>query len=50
VITRSDGRDVLIYSSARLERVATKQASRKEIRDARALLQRDPLAACGESI
>ena len=44
VIARSDGRDVPIYSSARLERVATKQASRKEIRDARALLQRDPLA------
>ena len=44
VITRSDGHEVPIYSSAHYERVATKQASTKEIRDARPLLQRDPLA------
>jgi hypothetical protein len=43
VITRSDGREVPIYSTPHHERVATKQASKKEIRDAFALLQRDPL-------
>jgi hypothetical protein len=32
-----------IYSTARLERIATKQASKKEIRNALPLLQRDPL-------
>ncbi len=41
VITRSDGRDVPIYSTPYRERVATKQASKKEIRDALPLLQRD---------
>ena len=43
VITRSDGRDVPIYGSPHYERVATKQASKKEIRDAQTLLRRDPL-------
>jgi hypothetical protein len=32
VITRSDGQDVPVYASPRYERVATKQASKKEIR------------------
>jgi hypothetical protein len=41
VLTRSDGRDVPIYSTPYRERVATKQANKKEIRDALALLQRD---------
>ncbi|MBI3264785.1 MAG: hypothetical protein HYZ58_16795 [Acidobacteria bacterium] len=45
VITRSDGREVGIYGPAHYERVATKQASKKEIRIAAGLLQRDPLAA-----
>ena len=44
VITRTDGREVPIYGSARYERVATKQASKKEIRGAQRLLQGDPLA------
>ena len=44
VITRSDGREVPIFGSARLERTATKQASKKEIRNAQPLLRRDPLA------
>lgn len=43
VIIRSDGREVHIYSPTHYERVTTKQASKKEIRDAQALLQRDPL-------
>jgi hypothetical protein len=43
VITRSDGHDVPVYASPRYERVATKQASKKEIRDAQRLLDRDPL-------
>ncbi len=43
VITRSDGRDVPIYSAPRYERVATKQASKKEIREAQRLLDIDPL-------
>jgi hypothetical protein len=47
VITRSDGHEVPIYGSPRYERTATKQASKKEIRDARRLLEREPL--CGES-
>lgn len=44
VIVRSDGRQVPIYSAAHCERASTKQASRKELRDARPLLQQDPLA------
>ena len=44
VITRSDGRAVPIYGSAHYERVATKQASKKEIRAAQSLLRQDPLA------
>jgi hypothetical protein len=44
VLTRSDGSEMPIYSTPRLERVATKQASKKEVRDAQQLLQRDPLA------
>jgi hypothetical protein len=43
VITRSDGREVPIYGTARHERVATKQGSKKEIQVARSLLERDPL-------
>ena len=43
VITRSDGHDVPVYGSPRYERVATKQASKKEIRDAQRLLDCDPL-------
>ena len=42
--TRRDGREVPIYGSAHDERAATKQASRKEIRDAQSLLWQDPLA------
>ena len=44
VITRRDGREVPIYGSAHYERAATKQASKKEIRDAQSLLRQDPLA------
>jgi hypothetical protein len=44
VITRRDGREVPIYGSAHYERAATKQASKKEIRDAQSLLRHDPLA------
>jgi hypothetical protein len=47
VITRSDGREVPIFRSAHLERTATKQASKKEIREAQPLLRRDPLAPNG---
>jgi hypothetical protein len=47
VITRSDGRDVPIYLSPHYERAATKQASKKEIRDAQTLLRRDPLTGSG---
>jgi hypothetical protein len=43
VLTRSDGSEFPIYSTPRLERVAMKQASKKEIRDALPLLRRDPL-------
>jgi hypothetical protein len=45
VIIRSDGHEVPIYSTPRYERAATKQASKKEIRDARRLLERDPLCS-----
>ena len=44
MIIRTDWREVPIYESARYERVATKQASKNEIRGAQRLLQRDPLA------
>ncbi|MBI1873900.1 MAG: hypothetical protein HYS05_08430 [Acidobacteria bacterium] len=44
LITRSDSHEVPIYSPARRLRLATKQASKKEIRDALPLLQEDPLA------
>ena len=47
VVTRSDGREVPIFGSAHLERAATKQASKKEIRDAPPLLRRDPMAPNG---
>ena len=47
VITRSDGREVPIFGSAHYQREATKQACKKEIRDAQALLRRDPLAGAG---
>jgi hypothetical protein len=43
-MARSDGRQLPICSPAHHERVATKQASKNEIRDALRLLQRDPLA------
>ena len=49
VITRSDGREVPIFGSAHLERTATKQASKKEIRDAQPLLRRDPVASNGSN-
>jgi hypothetical protein len=44
-LTRNDHREVPIYGTARYERIATKQASKKEIRDACVLLQQDPIAA-----
>ena len=44
VITRSDGRNVSVSRPAHYERAATKQASRKEIRNARELLESDPLS------
>jgi hypothetical protein len=44
VVTRSDGREVPIYAPAHYEQLATKQARRKENRDALPLLERDPLA------
>jgi hypothetical protein len=47
VVTRSDGREVPIFGSPQLERTATKQASKKEIRDAQPLLGRDPLRPTG---
>jgi len=37
-------REVPIYGSAHYERAATKQASKKAIRDAQSLLRQDPLA------
>jgi hypothetical protein len=43
VLTRSDGSEVPIYSTPRYERAATKQASKKDIRNAQRLLGRDPL-------
>ena len=43
VITRSDGREVPIYSTPHYERVATKQASKKEIRKVQRILDRNPL-------
>lgn len=42
-VPRSDGREVRVTIASHLERVATKQASRKEIRDACELLCGDPL-------
>src|SRR5574338_116113 len=44
VVARSDGLEVPIYSTAHYERVATKQASKKEVRKARCILDTDPLA------
>ena len=44
VIIRSDGHEVPIYSPPCYERVATKQASKREIREARLILERDPSA------
>ncbi len=43
VITRSDGRDVSIYAPPHYERVATKQASKKEIKEAGRFQDLDPL-------
>jgi uncharacterized protein YdeI (YjbR/CyaY-like superfamily) len=43
LITRSGGREVLIFGSAHLERATTKQAGKKDIRNARPLLRRDTL-------
>ena len=43
VIIRSDGHEVPIHSRACYDRVATKQASKKEIREAQRLLDVDPL-------
>jgi hypothetical protein len=48
VITRTDGREVPIYATAHHEREATKQASKKEIRNAQRLLKRDPLVPASE--
>jgi hypothetical protein len=47
VLARTDGREVPIYGLAYYERVTTKQAGKKEIREARTLLQRDPLSGAG---
>jgi hypothetical protein len=44
VVTRSDGREVPIYSTPHYERVTTKQASKQEVRRARRVLDRDPLS------
>jgi hypothetical protein len=44
VMTRTDGREIPIYGAAHYERVAIRQASKKEIRDALPLLEGDPLA------
>ena len=44
VIIRSDGHEVPIHSRPCYERVATKQASKREIREARLILERDPIA------
>ena len=43
----ADGREVPIYGLAYYERVTTKQAGKEQIREARTLLQRDPLAGAG---
>ena len=43
VLTRGDGSELPIYSTPRLDRVASKQANKKESRDALPLLRRDPL-------
>jgi len=48
VVTRGDGREVRIHSLPRYERAATKQASKKEIREAREMLERDPLSGAEE--
>jgi len=48
VITRSDGREVPIYGTARYERVATKEASKKEVRNAQRIFDSDPLARTSE--
>lgn len=48
VVTRGDGREVPIYSTPRYERVATKQASKKEVRRARRVLDSDPLSPGAE--
>ena len=47
VVTRSDGHEAGVFGPAHLKRTATKQASKKEIRDAQPLLQGDPLGAGG---
>jgi hypothetical protein len=47
VLARTDGREVPIYGLAYYERVTTKQAGKKEIREAWPLLQRDPLSGAG---
>ena len=44
VIIRSDGHEVPICSPPCYERVATKQASKREIREARLILEHDPSA------
>ena len=43
VMTRSDDLELPIFGPLRLKRTATKQASKKEIRDAQPLLRRDSL-------
>ena len=43
-VTRSDGRNVSISKLAHYERAATRQASRKEMRNAQRLLESDALS------
>jgi hypothetical protein len=44
IVTRSDGREVPIYGAPHYERVATKQASKKDVQRSRRILDRDPLS------
>jgi hypothetical protein len=48
VLARSDGREVPIYSTPHFERVSTKQASKKEVRRARRVLDHDSLSPDAE--
>jgi hypothetical protein len=46
VVTRSDGRSVTIHRPAHYLHVSTKQAGKKEMQQARALFDADPLGRC----